>query len=370
MNASGLYIHVPFCRTRCRYCDFYRVGERADRVEAFLGALHREIEETPHGGAEVDTVFLGGGTPSLLAPPAVERILGALSETFELRAGAEISMEANPSDLDAERIAAYRSVGVTRLSLGVQSFSDRELSLLGRRHDADRAAEVLTAALAAGFPDGVSADVMIGIPGQTRGGFSATLDRLLGIGPDHVSAYILEVHEGTEFDGLLRMRPDLFPSEGETADRYRALVMRLERAGYDQYEISNFARDGRRCRHNLKYWRGDPVIGFGPAAHSTGAGTRWRHEADLARYLADPLRTEEVPSEPGPERIFLGLRLSEGVLLSEMGAHLGLAEEELRGRLRPLESYLRLDEDRVRFTLDGFLLSTDLMAEILSWESA
>ncbi len=242
----GLYVHVPFCRTRCRYCDFYRVGENAARMELFLAALHREIAlvEMPEEVGPVDSIFLGGGTPSLLTPVQVEAVLEALGGRFRSTASPEVSMEANPSDLDAETLAAFRQAGVNRLSLGVQSLCDRELRLLGRRHDAERAENCVAWARAAGF-DNVSLDLMLGIPGQTAASFRRTVERAIGLATDHVSVYLLEVHPGSEIDGLRRNRPGLFPSDEAQCRRYEWLAERLPAAGLEQYEISNFARS--RC---------------------------------------------------------------------------------------------------------------------------
>ncbi len=363
----GIYVHVPFCRTRCRYCDFYRVGDNAARMALFLGALGREIEGlTELHGREIDTIFFGGGTPSLLAPEEIEAVLAHLRRRFRLTATAEVSLEANPSDLDQERLEAYRSAGANRLSLGVQSFVDRELALLGRRHDGAHAARCVGWARRAGF-DNVSVDLMLGIPGQTRGSLHVTLDRAVALASDHLSAYLLEVHPDSEIDGLRRSRPRLFPSAESQRRAYLVLAETLSRAGLEQYEISNFSRPGRECRHNLKYWRRDEFLGLGPSAHSSLDGRRWRRPPDLAGYLVDPLRAEELDSDPAAERLFLGLRLVEGLAVHDLAELLDLPVSQLPGRLAVLSPFLDLGPERVRLTREGFLVSNAVLAELLAW---
>jgi oxygen-independent coproporphyrinogen-3 oxidase len=360
----GLYVHVPFCRTRCRYCDFYRVGENRPRMDRFVAALAAEIDgwRELHGRA-VASVFLGGGTPSLLEPEEIAAIVERLARRFDLAAGVEITAEANPSDLDASKLRELRAAGINRLSLGVQSFVDRELALLGRRHDAARAARVVEEARAAGF-ENLSLDLMVGIPAQTDGSFVASLDRAVALAPDHVSLYLLEVHAGSEIDHLRRERPRLFAGEEALRRRYLRMRERLAAAGYAQYEISNFARPGRECRHNLGYWRCDDWLGLGPAAHSHVDGRRFRHLPDLDAWLADPLAVEPLPIEPAAERVFLGLRLAEGIETAWLG-EAGLATDEIDRRLAKLAPFLDREGERVRLNADGYLVSNAVLAELL-----
>lgn len=370
-ESLGLYVHVPFCRTRCRYCDFYRVGENTARMELFLVALRREIAlvEMPAAAGLVDSIFLGGGTPSLLTPEQVEAVLAALADRFSVAVDCEVSMEANPSDLDAERLADFRRAGVNRLSLGVQSLCDRELGLLGRRHDAQRAADCVGWARDAGF-DNLSVDLMLGIPGQTAASFRRSVERAIDLATDHVSVYLLEVHPGSEIDGLRRTRPGLFPSEEAQCRRYEWLAQRLPAAGLEQYEISNFARGEARCRHNLKYWRRHPYLGFGPSAHSCIGERRWRRPADLKGYLEDPLAEEEQPSDSREEAVFLALRLTDGVAIPKLARRLDLDTCELSIRVTSMQPHLEVVDGRVRFTVSGFLVSNAVLGEMLSWREA
>lgn len=368
MRRLGLYVHVPFCRTRCRYCDFYRIGANGERMRAFLEALQREIESChPWHGCVVDSIFLGGGTPSLLDPTQLRRLLARLGTRFELTTDCEITAECNPSDLTPERLRAYRAAGVNRLSLGVQSFNDRELRLIGRRHDAQRARAVIRQAREAGF-DNLSLDLILGLPGQTRAAFRRTLEETVALAPDHLSVYILEIHPQAEIDALRRRRPGLFPSDDEQSERYLRMVKRLEGAGLRRYEISNFARPGRESRHNLKYWRCEPVLGFGPSAHSLVDGRRWRNPPDLHRYLLDPSVREAQPADLELEALFLGLRLRAGVARDRLEAALRIDSAALEARLASLGPYVETGGGRVRLTLDGVLLSTAVLAELLMRE--
>lgn len=363
-GALGLYIHVPFCRTRCRYCDFYRVGENRPRMTRYLAALAREIEgwRELHGRA-VDTIFLGGGTPSLLEPAEIAALLAALAGVFDVAADAEITGEANPSDLSSERLVELRAAGLNRLSVGIQSFVDRELELLGRRHDAAHARDVIRAARGAGF-ESISFDLMVGIPGQTDGSFAASLDRAIELAPDHMSLYLLEVHAGSEIDYLRRERPRLFAGEEAQRRRYLRMRDRLTAAGFRHYEISNFARPGHECRHNLRYWRGGDWLGLGPAAHSSVGGQRFRHLPDLEAWIADPLRIERLDSDPAEERVLLGLRTAEGIEEAWL-AEAGVDAREAERRISRLAPYLERTDGRLRLTPDGYLVSNAVLAELL-----
>jgi oxygen-independent coproporphyrinogen-3 oxidase len=248
--------------------------------------------------------------------------------------------------------------------VGVQSFVDRELTLLGRRHDAAHAARALATARRAGFAN-LSLDLMIGIPGQTDGSFAHSVARAIDVAPDHLSLYLLEVHPGSEIDFLRRERPGLFAGEEAQRRRYLAMRERLAKAGYGQYEISNFARPGFECRHNLRYWRCDDWLGIGPAAHSFVDGRRFRHLPDLEGWIVDPMAVEALPCEPASERVFLGLRLTEGIAESTL-LGLGLEAAELERRLTRLAPFVLRETGRLRLTAEGFLLSNAVLAELLA----
>jgi len=364
-SGFGIYVHVPFCRTRCRYCDFYRVGEHRGRMDRFVSRLGAEIEgwRAELGGRRVETVFFGGGTPSLLEPGELAEILDRLGSVFRLDDDVEITAEANPSDLSTERLTGLRAAGIGRLSIGIQSFVDRELRLLGRRHDGASATEVFERARKTGF-ENLSLDLMIGIPAQTDGSFAASVERAIALGPEHLSLYLLEVHDGSELDYLRRERPGLFAGEEAQRRRYLAMRERLLSAGYGHYEISNFARPGRECRHNLAYWRCQDWLGLGPAAHSSLAGRRFRHAPDLEAWLAAPMEVEDLPADPAAERVFLGLRLAEGIR-PELLEAAGLSREESARRIARLAPFLEWRQGRLALTPEGYLLSNPVLAELL-----
>jgi oxygen-independent coproporphyrinogen-3 oxidase len=360
----GIYLHVPFCRTKCRYCDFYRVGENRLKIDLFLAGLHREIDGwTALHGRPLETIFLGGGTPSLLSGTEIAAVLGHLGAHFPIASGAEITAEANPSDLDPAALAGLLAAGVNRLSIGVQSFSDRELRLVGRRHDAARAERVVREARREGF-DNLSLDLMLAIPGQTEAGFRRSLERAIELETDHLSLYLLEVHENSEMDFLRRERPALFPGEEAERRRYLAMHERLVGAGYDHYEISNFARPGKLGRHNLRYWHLEPWLGLGPAAHSFVDGKRFRHPADLAAWLADPLAVEPLDHDLAQEQAMLGLRLEEGIGIETLRAASGATEAELAMRLQRLARFVVEAAGRVRLTTEGRVVSNPVLAEL------
>ncbi len=365
MSATlGLYVHVPFCRTRCRYCDFYRVGENRLKIGLFLAALHREIDGwTTLHGREVETVFLGGGTPSLLSAADVGGVLRHIAAVFPVRADAEVTVEANPSDLDLPTLAALREAGVNRLSIGVQSLSDRELRLIGRRHDAARAERVVREARQAGF-ENLSIDLMLAIPGQTEASFRRSLERAVELATDHLSLYLLEVHASSEMDFLRRERPGLFPGEEAERRRYFRMHERLLAAGYEHYEISNFARPGRQSRHNLRYWHLEPWLGFGPAAHSFVDGRRFLHPADLGAWLADPMAIEPLESDMALEKAMLGLRLEEGIDVATLLAASSATASALAERLHRLERFVGESGGRVRLTTEGRVVSNPVLTEL------
>ena len=366
----GLYLHVPFCAAICNYCNFNRGlldGELKDR---YVTALAAEIARAGDGSA-ADTIYFGGGTPSLLAPAEVAGILDACRAAFAVRPDAEVTMEMNPESLGAEYAAAVRDAGVTRLSIGVQSFDDRELARLGRAHDAAGAAAALDAARAAGCDD-VSLDLMLWLPAQTREQCAASVDRLVALGPDHASLYLLEVYPNAPLrDEMARSGWSQAPDD-DAAAMYLDALARTDAAGLEQYEISNVARAGRRSRHNLKYWQDGAWLGFGCGAHSRRDGWRWRNVSETARYVDAVRRGASVvqerralsPDERLGEALFMGLRLAEGIDLEVVRRRYGVDVLERYGAdLDPfLEAgVLRAGPDRLRLTRRGMLLANEVM---------
>jgi oxygen-independent coproporphyrinogen-3 oxidase len=327
----GLYLHVPYCSARCSYCDFYLVTGRGRDLGRFTSALLAEIETTPPALRKLpaDSVHFGGGTPSLLPPALLAGILGALAGSFSLAPDAEVALEANPEDLDEARCRDLRALGVNRVTVGVQSLDDRQLSLMRRVHTSGQALEAVRAARAAAIRS-VGVDLILGLPGQERGEALAGIERLAALGVDHLSLYLLEVHDRTRLGrevALQRAQP--MPDDAAAA-LYEAAADRLLALGFEHYEISNFARPGHRSRHNLKYWTDQEYVGFGPAAHSYVFGRRWSNAADLGAYLArggvgcDRIEDPQPPTIRGAEALFAGLRMAEGVDLLALRGRYGV----------------------------------------------
>ncbi|MGI9105803.1 MAG: radical SAM family heme chaperone HemW [Pyrinomonadaceae bacterium] len=395
MKRTGIYLHIPFCRSRCSYCDFATgqyEGALAERyvhaltteIATFTGAPAGDAPEAATGnlpslaaeqadGFDVDTIYFGGGTPSLLAPAQVERILCAVGERFRVATDAEVTMEMNPGTVTPESLGAFRAAGVNRASFGLQTFDDAELRRLGRTHTADDARRTLSLLREAKF-DNISFDLIAGLPGQTLAEWASNMDAALALGPAHLSLYLLEVHEGTPLADQLRQGRWPQPDADTAAAMYQLLVERTRRAGYEHYEISNFCRPGYESRHNLKYWTAAPYYGFGSSAHSyDGEQVRWSNERDAARYIElietrgrAIVETNELTTrDAGAEALFLGLRLLRGVDLAAHHAQFGVdvrrdyAADLSRFREAGL---IELNDHNLRLTPDGALLSNEVFA--------
>ena len=366
----GLYLHVPFCSSICNYCNFNRglLDEALKRryVDALVDHIAREAD-----GTSIDTIYFGGGTPSLLDADEVERILDACRRAFAVSGDTEVTLEANPETVDIARLAAFRAAGVNRLSFGVQSFRDEELKRLGRLHDAARASAALDEARRAGY-DNASLDLMMWLPAQRVDDWLTSVDRLIACGPEHASLYLLEVYPNAPLrDEMARAGWSVAPDE-DASEMYLEAMTRLDTAGYEQYEISNVARPGRRSRHNLKYWTDGEWLAFGCGAHGTRDRARFRHAASTLDYVGRVERGEDPrvevkvlsPREAASDAIFMGLRLSDGVDLASVGARYGCDPwREYSDALQPsLDSGLAVrDGDRLRLTRDGMLVANEIM---------
>lgn len=372
----GLYVHVPFCAVRCTYCDFATVAGRDGAIAAYVDALVREIASLqPDARGRADTVFFGGGTPSRLDPEQVARILDALARRFDLAADAEITLEGNPESLTASSLRGFRDAGVTRISVGLQSLDDAVLARVGRAHDAADGLAALARARQAGFAD-VSADLIAGLPGERLARWTETAGRVAACGPDHVSVYLLESDKDTPLGRAVRGGRQAIASDDALAQGYAATVAALETRGYELYEISNFARRGRRSRHNLKYWTDQPYAGFGLSAAGYVGGERRVNRRDLDGYLlavssgTSPV-AERDPFEPGrrlEEALFLGLRVAEGVDLDRLGARYDARPEERFAAAweRAQAAGLIVREGaRVRLTPAGRIRSNELFVDLV-----
>ena len=324
-NALGIYVHIPFCRAKCSYCAFVSQVCDPSVQHSYVAALCREI--TAAGGdfsVPADTVFFGGGTPTLLPAADLARILQAIRKTFSLADDAEISLEANPGTVDVASLKALRQAGFNRLSLGVQSFDDQVLRGIGRIHRAAEAVQAVGMARSAGF-ENISMDLMFGLPRQSVDSWQETLSRAVSLEPDHISAYGLKLEEETPLAVLVASGQAALPSEGDEEAMYDWLNEFLPQQGLARYEISNYARPGRECRHNLKYWRTLPYRGFGVAAHSFDGMARFANTEELSRYIARMAAGESVEefretlADPDrmAEYVFLALRSTTGLAASD-----------------------------------------------------
>ncbi|HZS33822.1 MAG TPA: radical SAM family heme chaperone HemW [Methylomirabilota bacterium] len=370
----GLYLHVPYCRAKCPYCDFNVAIYRADRVGPFLEALGAELARhaaLPWAGrVPAVSLFLGGGTPSLLPPDGIAALIAAARRDLGLAAGAEVTLEANPDGLDAGWLRAAAAAGVTRLSLGVQALDDDLLRRLGRTHSAAQARRAWEAARAAGFAS-LSLDLLYGCPGQTVAAWRDTLDEALGWSPEHLSAYALTLEARTPFG---RRPPPGLPDEEAQVAQFELLCDRAAGAGLARYEISNFARPGFRSRHNLLYWSRADYLGLGPGAHGGLGPLRYANERSQTRWRAAVLasrwpieRLERLsPRQVAAERIVLGLRLAEGVPREWIERHLGEAGGADRALARYLDAGVLAERaGRLALTDRGVLVSDTVFAELV-----
>ena len=369
MPCNALYFHVPFCLRKCPYCDFYSVPAREDRMDAYTRAAVRAIETAPFPVGELETVYFGGGTPSLLGGERVARLLDAARARFGIAPGAEVTAECNPHSTLERELHRMAEAGVNRISLGMQSADDRQLAALGRPHTAADVAAAVDAARRAGISH-ISLDLMLATPGQTPADVDRAADFCAALGAEHVSAYLLKIEPGTPFAARHAERD--CPDEDGQADAYLHAVAALAARGYEQYEISNFAREGRIARHNLNYWNCGEYLGVGPAAHSFVAGRRRYFPRDLAGFLAaaDPwaLLVDDGPGGGPEEYMMLRLRLSEGVERAALAARFpGWDAGALWARAGRLPSRLaRVDDAAIRLTPEGFLVSNLVIGELLA----
>ncbi|MBP5605571.1 MAG: radical SAM family heme chaperone HemW [Ruminiclostridium sp.] len=354
-SPRGLYIHVPFCLSKCPYCDFYSVRYSRSQAELYADAVIRDLGR--YGDMCFDTVYFGGGTPILLYEHT-----GRILRSADIREGAEITVEANPCMAEPRILEELRSAGVNRLSFGVQSMDARELSFLGRRHTVPQAENALINARKAGF-DNVSADMMIGLPGQSEDTIDNTAGRLAKLGARHISAYILKIEENTPFAAQEIKLPD----EDRIAELYLHTVNTLTELGFAQYEISNFAVPGYESRHNLKYWRCMEYLGIGASAHSYIDGRRFSVPGDIGEYISSPVSHTRITDENAggwEEYAMLRLRLTEGVTFEE-AARFG-REERLRENAAKLpENLVRVTENGVRLTPEGFIVSNAVIGRLI-----
>ena len=378
MEKLGIYIHIPFCVKKCAYCDFYSLCDLSLQTN-YVNALISQIASFRAEAKNriVDTIYIGGGTPSILSGEHILRILKTVRKTFKVSDEAEITLEANPGTLNPEKLVAYHEAGINRLSIGLQSANSQELSTLGRIHTKEEFERSFLLARLEGFQN-INVDIMYALPGQTEQTLSETLDYVIGFDPDHISFYGLTIEPETPF-GRNKEIHALLPDEDVQVEMYLKSIDKLEEAGFFQYEISNFSKPGFECHHNMRYWKLEEYIGFGPAAHSFFDGMRYSYGKSIRNFITTPcqrnnlLDTQEIstPEEEALEFVMLGFRLRSGIDITEYGERFGEDFEAKYGaRMQPFikKEYIMQTKNGYRLSRRGFLISNYILSEILNFD--
>ena len=376
-DPAGIYVHLPYCRSRCGYCAFVVTTDESSRGE-YLDALKREAalvaEDAARQKVPFDSLYLGGGTPSLVPEAELTALVVDLRRRFALEPDSEITLEANPEDVGTNSVAAWKRAGVNRVSIGVQSLEDRELAAVGRRHDAARAREAVTELGSFGLS--ISADLILGLPEQTRATFRASVNWIASSGVDHVSIYLLEAEKSRVIEEDRRGHPERYLTDDEQAEAWLEAGALLAGRGFAHYEISNWARPGREARHNVKYWNRTPTLGLGVSAHEFWGDRRRANVSAIPHYVAAlskgrrPIALDRPigEGEAARERVMLGLRLSRGVEAREIEAWIAregdpLLSDDYAAWLDA--AVLEKENGRVRFTERGFLVSNDVLCRFV-----
>ena len=370
---AGIYIHIPFCKSRCIYCGFYSTTQLA-RSGEYVDAVCRELELADWKYKDVSTIYFGGGTPSQLPVSALGRILAKVRERFNVADDAEITVEGNPDDMTPEYLVGLRGLGVNRLSMGVQSFDDSRLAFLHRRHSAEQAVRAVENAKAAGF-NNISMDLMFGFPNQTLEEWKRDVDKALTLDVQHLSAYSLMYEEGTALCRMLEDGKINEVTDEVSLSMYEYLMDAIRGAGFEHYEISNFAKPGYRSRHNSSYWQGIPYLGLGAGAHSYDGKRRWYNPDSLSEYMEGVCKgadVREYETLTGDERydeyVMTGLRTCDGAELDELERLFGIESRDycLRNAKAHLDAgRLGVEGSRLRLTRQGLFVSNDVMSDLM-----
>ena len=374
-----LYIHIPFCVRKCRYCDFLSFSSDDDTVRKYTDALIREISSKKNKENITDTIFIGGGTPSLLDVKYIKEIFDSLYDNFNISDDAEITIEANPGTITKEKAKAYAELGINRVSMGLQSADNEALKKLGRIHDFNQFLESYDILRNEGMSN-INVDIMSGLPGQSVAKYEETLYKVCAVNPEHISAYSLIVEEGTPFyqmynpvDGLRR---DELPDEDSEREQYYMTRDILKDAGYFRYEISNYSKPGYECRHNTGYWRGVPYIGMGLGASSLWNGTRYNNTGDMSEYIRCSMKPDSIAenvqkltdTDRMEEFMFLGLRMTEGIQINEFYEKFGVTVNEVYGEV--IKKYsdmkmLEINSENMKLTDKGVDVSNIIFADFI-----
>ena len=364
---TGIYIHIPFCVKKCNYCDFASYPQKLSLQDEYITALIGEM--TQYKGTKADTVYIGGGTPSVLSEENTARLLKAVNEIFCLSAHTEFTVEVNPKTIDKEKADLYINMGVNRISIGSQSFCNDELKTLGRIHTAEDTVETYKLLRNAGFKN-ISLDLMYALPGQTMESLGTSVKRLLSLNPEHISCYGLKIEEGTPFYSMLQ-KGDIAESDEDTfADMYEYIRRELAKAGYNHYEISNFAKEGRESRHNLKYWQNEDYLGFGLCASSKVGNRRFTHSSDFDEYISSYKLTEDYTmnsEEAMDEFIILGLRvINSGVNKQKFHDAFGTTVDDRYGHIiEEVSPQVINSANSLKLRADAALISNSIMCRFM-----
>ncbi len=356
----GLYVHIPFCHGKCPYCDFYSVRADKQKMDMYHKALLREFK-LRSGVKTADTLYIGGGTPSLLEVSQIASIVDSAKGLYNLSNGCEVTVECNPCTLTKEKLSGLKAAGINRLSIGVQSGVDCELKAIGRKHNLKTAQQAIDFAREVGF-NNISIDIMIGIPGQTKESLKKTLLFIKKADIDHCSFYQMKIEPNTPFG----INPPKVPCDDETAELYLFAVKNLEEMGFKQYEISNFAKDKKQCKHNLKYWHRQEYLGFGASAHSFLDGKRFYHKRDIYKYMNDVSFVKyEKSTNSVFEWLMLKFRLNSGITKDELQKN-GILNDELECRIAKLQDagFLNMKDDIISLTPKGMLVQNAILLNL------
>lgn len=370
----GIYIHIPFCKSRCSYCDFATdVYRNNDAVERYVSALCSEISNSKFQiPNSVETIYFGGGTPSLLSPAQLEKILNSIYKKFPIEKEIEFTLEMNPATVSLEKLRDFNSLGVNRTSFGVQTFDDKALKILARGHDSNDARKTFALLRESGF-ENISFDLIAGLPNQTLDDWNKNLDEALNLQPEHLSLYLLEIHEGTPLAEQIRSKRQPQPDEDLAAQMYELMLDKTAEKGFEQYEISNFCQPNFESKHNSKYWLFEPVFAFGVSAHSFDGKSRWANERDTNAYVSllengrSPI-TEIIELDKkqlSAEFAFLRLRLAKGLNLEEYEKKFGIdLREQMKEDLARLAEadLIKFNKKKLKLTRRGMLYSNEVFA--------
>ena len=373
MSKAALYIHIPFCKVKCVYCDFYSITKKENQIPLFTDSLIKEIETYKHYSDlwTIDTIFFGGGTPSLLPAKYLEKILKKLDHMFDISNVKEITLEANPGEASLNHLKDIKSLGINRLSMGFQSFNNNILKLLGRLHESQDCFKTFENARKAGF-NNINTDMIFNIPGLSVNHWKKDLKKLLELNPEHISAYSLTVEPSTQLFNLVRNKKLIMPLEKTDIEQFLITNDILSKHNYNHYEISNYSKKNKECKHNMHYWNLSPYLSFGPSAHSYDTQKRWWNVRSLDKYIESiskglsPIEDNETLSikDNYNEIVLNGLRLTNGININNIKAFKNLYDKSKINKIINKWDCLSIKNNQIRLTNNGFLFVDEITKEL------